>query len=311
MVTVHILSFVNLFLFYYSSYLKNYFDGSLVNLKLGNCNCLSKRFLSNEENDSNPNATDSMGNHSNDSDSLTSSNTKHEDGGDHTSSEAEKDEASKQDSKVNGENKHTVNEQSQNDLDSEEGHIKTLDNKDSNDKKMESRKSEAEISEHKHKPSDDSESDKKESSKGNHPQDSSDDKSSEEGVDKNTMEEQHEKKNINPTDGDGGDNTLYLDNIDDQVAHYSALKNNRIEKGVTDNMVLSDIVSGNNTKSCAVNNGGCGDDQLCIRIDNIGIKCICKEGHLFGNKCILTKSLAQMPLFTLAVSIFLCSFLIL
>ncbi|SBS80764.1 merozoite surface protein 5 [Plasmodium ovale curtisi] len=82
---------------------------------------------------------------------------------------------------------------------------------------------------------------------------------------------------------DDDSSTPYLDKLDDKVAHYSALRNNRIEKDVTDTMVLSDIIGNENMKSCSQNNGGCADDQICIRIDKIGIKCICKEGHLFGD----------------------------
>ncbi|GAB65031.1 merozoite surface protein 5 [Plasmodium cynomolgi strain B] len=108
----------------------------------------------------------------------------------------------------------------------------------------------------------------------------------------------------NAKDGDDDGNKLHLDKLDDKVPHYSALRNNRIDKGVTDTMVLNYII-GDNTKSCSVNNGGCADDQICIRIDNIGIKCICKEGHLFGNKCILTKSFAISSFFSAGLSVLL------
>ncbi|SBT55668.1 merozoite surface protein 5 [Plasmodium ovale wallikeri] len=91
------------------------------------------------------------------------------------------------------------------------------------------------------------------------------------------------------------------DKLDDKVAHYSALRNNRIEKDVTDTMVLSDIIGNENMKSCSQNNGGCADDQICIRIDKIGIKCICKEGHLFGGKCILANSSALYPLISISI----------
>ncbi|SCN43152.1 merozoite surface protein 5, putative [Plasmodium ovale] len=100
---------------------------------------------------------------------------------------------------------------------------------------------------------------------------------------------------------DDDSSTPYLDKLDDKVAHYSALRNNRIEKDVTDTMVLSDIIGNENMKSCSQNNGGCADDQICIRIDKIGIKCICKEGHLFGGKCILANSSALSPAFSISI----------
>ncbi|VUZ93835.1 merozoite surface protein 5 [Plasmodium vivax] len=160
------------------------------------------------------------------------------------------------------------------------------------DKKLESKTADAEVSEH--KADDANQGGNKDSPEGESPKEGNPDDPSQE----------------NPEAAGDDDSRLHLDNLDDKVPHYSALRNNRVEKGVTDTMVLNDII-GENAKSCSVDNGGCADDQICIRIDNIGIKCICKEGHLFGGKCILTKSSAlgsffSAGLFALLALLWLC-----
>nr|AAL91365.1 merozoite surface protein 5 [Plasmodium vivax] len=160
------------------------------------------------------------------------------------------------------------------------------------DKKLESKTADAKVSEHK---ADDA------NPGGN--KDSPEGESPKEGNPGDPSQE-------NPEAAGDDDSRLHLDNLDDKVPHYSALRNNRVEKGVTDTMVLNDII-GENAKSCSVDNGGCADDQICIRIDNIGIKCICKEGYLFGDKCILTKSSAlgsffSAGLFALLALLWLC-----
>ncbi|KMZ88254.1 merozoite surface protein 5 [Plasmodium vivax Brazil I] len=160
------------------------------------------------------------------------------------------------------------------------------------DKKLESKTADAEVSEH--KADDANPGGNKDSPEGESPKEGNPGDQSQE----------------NPEAAGDDDSRLHLDNLDDKVPHYSALRNNRVEKGVTDTMVLNDII-GENAKSCSVDNGGCADDQICIRIDNIGIKCICKEGHLFGGKCILTKSSAlgsffSAGLFALLALLWLC-----
>ncbi|CAI7718549.1 merozoite surface protein 5 [Plasmodium vivax] len=160
------------------------------------------------------------------------------------------------------------------------------------DKKLESKTADAKVSEH--KADDANPGGNKDSPEGESPKEGNPDDPSQE----------------NPEAAGDDDSRLHLDNLDDKVPHYSALRNNRVEKGVTDTMVLNDII-GENAKSCSVDNGGCADDQICIRIDNIGIKCICKEGHLFGDKCILTKSSAlgsffSAGLFALLALLWLC-----
>ncbi|EDL43266.1 merozoite surface protein 5 [Plasmodium vivax] len=160
------------------------------------------------------------------------------------------------------------------------------------DKKLESKTADAKVSEH--KADDANPGGNKDSPEGESPKEGNPDDPSQK----------------NPEAAGDDDSRLHLDNLDDKVPHYSALRNNRVEKGVTDTMVLNDII-GENAKSCSVDNGGCADDQICIRIDNIGIKCICKEGHLFGDKCILTKSSAlgsffSAGLFALLALLWLC-----
>ncbi|GAW79545.1 merozoite surface protein 5 [Plasmodium gonderi] len=124
---------------------------------------------------------------------------------------------------------------------------------------------------------------------------------------KNTDGSAIENTGENGADG----NKLHLDNLDDDIPHYSALRNNRVEKGITDTMVLSDIMGNKGQKSCSVNNGGCSEDQICIRIGNVGVKCVCKEGFLFAGRCILTTSSSAFSSFiSLSLSILLTMLLL-
>ncbi|EUD66845.1 hypothetical protein C922_02830 [Plasmodium inui San Antonio 1] len=91
------------------------------------------------------------------------------------------------------------------------------------------------------------------------------------------------------------DRRLNSENLDDRVPPYGGPRNNRVENGIRDTRDMDDIM-GRNRKSCSVNNGGCGQDQICIRIDNIGIRCVCKEGHLVRNRCISSNS-SSLPSF--------------
>ncbi|SOV10523.1 merozoite surface protein 5 [Plasmodium sp. gorilla clade G2] len=111
--------------------------------------------------------------------------------------------------------------------------------------------------------------------------------------------------NENADRGQEPPNRLHFDNIDDEVPHYSALRYNKVEKDVTDDMLLYNMMSHENKKSCSINNGGCSDDQLCININNIGVKCICKDGYLLGTKCILLNSYSFHPFFSIIIYIIL------
>ncbi|SPJ08313.1 merozoite surface protein 5 [Plasmodium sp. DRC-Itaito] len=111
--------------------------------------------------------------------------------------------------------------------------------------------------------------------------------------------------NENAERGQEPPNRLHFDNIDDEVPHYSALRYNKVEKDVTDDMLLYDMMNDQNRKSCSINNGGCSDDQICININNIGVKCICKDGYLLGTKCILLNSYSFHPFFSIVIYIIL------
>lgn len=153
-------------------------------------------------------------------------------------------------------------------------------------KNLESKHAEAEVSEH-----------KQDVTTPEGGKDSPEGENQKENTPNNTNQENQEN-------ADNDENKLHLDKLDDDVPHYSALRNNRVDKGITDSMMLKNIIE-DNTKSCSVNNGGCADDQICIRINNIGIKCICKEGHLFGGKCILSRSSAINTFFSVGLSVLL------
>ncbi|CRG95407.1 merozoite surface protein 5, putative [Plasmodium gallinaceum] len=56
-----------------------------------------------------------------------------------------------------------------------------------------------------------------------------------------------------------------------------------------------------NEKSCTHNNGGCGDDKICITTANNNIACICKEGYLVGNQCVISQSSSLKPLLSLVI----------
>ncbi|SOS76244.1 merozoite surface protein 5 [Plasmodium sp. gorilla clade G1] len=109
--------------------------------------------------------------------------------------------------------------------------------------------------------------------------------------------------NENAEIGQEPPNRLHFDNVDDEVPHYSALRYNKVEKNVTDEMLLYNMMSDQNRKSCAINNGGCSDDQICININNIGVKCICKDGYLLGTKCIILNSYSCHPFFSILIYI--------
>ncbi|KYO02988.1 merozoite surface protein 5 [Plasmodium reichenowi] len=109
--------------------------------------------------------------------------------------------------------------------------------------------------------------------------------------------------NENAERGQEPPNRLHFDNVDDEVPHYSALRYNKVEKDVTDEMLLYNMMSDQNRKSCSINNGGCSDDQICININNIGVKCICKDGYLLGTKCILLNSYSCHPFFSILIYI--------
>ncbi|SOV73685.1 merozoite surface protein 5 [Plasmodium sp. gorilla clade G3] len=111
--------------------------------------------------------------------------------------------------------------------------------------------------------------------------------------------------NENAETGQEPPNRLHFDNIDDEVPHYSALRYNKVEKDVTDDMLLYNMMSDQNRKSCSINNGGCSDDQICININNIGVKCICKDGYLLGTKCILLNSYSFHQCFSIVIYIIL------
>nr|AAT77929.1 merozoite surface protein 5 [Plasmodium knowlesi] len=153
-------------------------------------------------------------------------------------------------------------------------------------KNLESKHAEAEVSEH-----------KQDVTTPEGGKDSPEGENQKENTPNNTNQENQEN-------ADNDENKLHLDKLDDDVPHYSALRNNRVDKGITDSMMLKNIIE-DNTKSCSVNNGGCADDQICIRINNMGIKCICKEGHLFGGKCILSRSSAINTFFSVGLSVLL------
>ncbi|KJP89073.1 hypothetical protein AK88_01366, partial [Plasmodium fragile] len=206
--------------------------------------------------------------------------------GNHTegSKTNEDEEGKKEDNKENGEGgeKESGNESGDKDESAHKEEKNTEENKN-----LESTQADAEVSEHKHDDVSAEES-----------KDSPDGENTKEGTPDNHPNEK------NPEDAANGDKQYHLDNLNDKVPHYSALRNNRVEKGITDTMVLNEII-GDNTKSCSVNNGGCAEDQICIRMDNIGIKCICKEGHLLGDRCILMEASSFGSFFSATLSVLL------
>ncbi|ANQ06641.1 Merozoite surface protein 4 [Plasmodium coatneyi] len=173
---------------------------------------------------------------------------------------------------------------------------KSVDNKDEKtpeggdteeNKNLESKQTDVEVSEHKQD--------------GDSPKE---DKNSQNGENKKEGSSNNNSNQENPENAGNEENKPHLDGLDDEVPHPSSLRNNRIEDGVTDTMMLKDII-GDKTKSCSVNNGGCSDDQICIRINNVGIKCICKEGYSFGGKCILSRSSALSSFFSAGLFVLL------